>query len=122
MLKKTDSLKAGLKPLLAKTLENALAHRIAKEFPRIGGTRICKLCAEMVMEVVHNHIRSKDSVHHGQIVWTDIRINERHGWSKKIEDNDLGTVGLDESTAEDVQARMDRVSHRLWRMRMVIRM
>jgi hypothetical protein len=39
MIKKTDSLKAGLKPLLAKTLENALAHRIAKEFPRIGGPR-----------------------------------------------------------------------------------
>jgi hypothetical protein len=39
MIKKTDSLKAGLKPLLAKTPENALAHRIAKEFPRIGGPR-----------------------------------------------------------------------------------
>jgi len=26
MIKKTDSLKAGLKPLLAKTLENALSH------------------------------------------------------------------------------------------------
>jgi len=74
MIKKTDSLRAGLKPLLAKTLENALAHRIAKEFPRIGGPRICKLCAEMIMELVHNHIRSKDYVHHGQIVWTAVRF------------------------------------------------
>ncbi len=57
MIKKADSLQMGLKPLLAKTLENALSHRIAKEFPRIGGPRICKLCAEMVMEVVNNHIR-----------------------------------------------------------------
>ena len=65
MINKTDSLKAGLQPLLAKTLENALSHRIAKEFPRIGGPRICKLCAEMVMEVVNNHIRPRDSVHHG---------------------------------------------------------
>ena len=62
MIKKYDSLKAGLKPLLAKTLQNSLAHRISKEFPRIGGPRICKLCAEMIMEVVDNHIRSKDYV------------------------------------------------------------
>jgi len=48
----SSHLRDGLKPLLAKTLENALAHRIAKEFPRIGGPRICKLCAEMIMEVV----------------------------------------------------------------------
>jgi hypothetical protein len=60
MINKKDSLKAGLRPLMAKTLENALSHRIAKEFPRIGGPRICKLCAEMIMEVVNNNIRSKD--------------------------------------------------------------
>jgi len=49
---KIDRLKAGIRPLLDKTLENALSHRIAKEFPRIGGPRICKLCAEMILEVV----------------------------------------------------------------------
>ena len=32
----TDRLTAGIRPILDKTLENALAHRIAKEFPRIG--------------------------------------------------------------------------------------
>ena len=55
MINKTDHLKAGLQPLMAKTLENALAHRIEKEFPRIGGPRICKLCAEMIMNDLHNH-------------------------------------------------------------------
>ncbi|MBA7633170.1 hypothetical protein ES703_40732 [subsurface metagenome] len=122
MIKKTDSLKAGLKPLLAKTLENALAHRIAKEFPRIGGPRICKLCAEMIMEVVHNHIRSKDYVHHGQIVWTAVSINDRPGWCQKIAETDLITVVLDASTAEDVQGRIDRVHPRQWRLRKAIRM
>jgi len=122
MTKKTDSLKAGLQPLLAKTLENALAHRIAKEFPRIGGPRICKLCAEMIMEVVHNHIRSKDYVHHGQIVWTAISINDRPGWCQKIADTDLVTVVLDASTAEDVQSRIDRAHPRQWRLRKAIRM
>jgi DNA-binding CsgD family transcriptional regulator len=109
-------------PLLAKTLENALAHSIAKEFPRIGGPRICKLCAEMIMEVVNNHIRSKDYVHHGQIVWTAVSINDRPGWCQKIADTDLITVVLDASTAEDVQGRIDRVHPRQWRLRKAIRM
>ena len=122
MIKKTDSLKAGLKPLLAKTLENALAHRIAKEFPRIGGPRICKLCAEMIMEVVHNHIRSKDYVHHGQIVWTAVSIDNPPARHKKMADTDLVTVILDASTAEDIQSRIDRVPPGQWRLRKAIRM
>ena len=122
MINKNDRLKAGLQPLLAKTLENALAHSIAKEFPRIGGPRICKLCAEMIMEVVNNHIRSKDYVHHGQIVWTAVSINDRPGWCQKIADTDLITVVLDASTAEDVQGRIDRVHPRQWRLRKAIRM
>ncbi len=122
MINKNDRLKAGLQPLLAKTLENALAHSIAKEFPRIGGPRICKLCAEMIMEVVNNHIRSKDYVHHGQIVWTAVSINDRPGWCQKIAETDLITVVLDASTAEDVQGRIDRVHPRQWRLRKVIRM
>jgi len=122
MINKNDRLKAGLQPLLAKTLENALAHRISKEFPRIGGPRICKLCAEMIMEVVRNHIRSKDYVHHGQIVWTAVSIDNPPGRHKKIADTDLVTVVLDASTAEDVQSRIDRVHPRQWRLRKAIRM
>ena len=122
MINKNDRLKAGLQPLLAKTLGNALAHSIAKEFPRIGGPRICKLCAEMIMEVVNNHIRSKDYVHHGQIVWTAVSINDRPGWCQKIAETDLITVVLDASTAEDVQGRIDRVHPRQWRLRKAIRM
>jgi len=122
MIKKTDSLKAGLKPLLAKTLENALSHRIAKEFPRIGGPRICKLCAEMILEVVDNHIRSKENVHHGQIVWTAVSVNDRPARCQKIADTDLVTVVLDASTAEDVQARIDRVHPHQWKLHKAIRM
>jgi len=122
MINKNDRLKAGLQPLLAKTLENALAHSIAKEFPRIGEPRICKLCAEMIMEVVNNHIRSKDYVHHGQIVWTAVSINDRPGWCQKIAETDLITVVLDASTSEDVQGRIDRVHPRQWRLRKAIRM
>jgi DNA-binding CsgD family transcriptional regulator len=122
MINKNDRLKAGLQPLLAKTLENALAHRIAEEFPRIGGPRICKLCAEMIMEIVNNHIRPKDHVHHGQIVWTAVSIDSPPGRHKKITETDLVTVVLDASTPEDVQSRIDRAPVSQWRLRKAIRM
>ena len=122
MISKNDRLKAGLKPLLAKTLENSLAHRIAKEFPRIGGSRICKLCAEMIMEVVNNHMRPTKYIRHGQIVWTVVSIDCPPGRYKKIEDTDLVTVVLDASTDEDIQARIDRVPPNQWRLGKAIRM
>jgi hypothetical protein len=37
MSQQSDRLTAGIRPILDKTLENALAHRIAREFPRMGG-------------------------------------------------------------------------------------
>jgi len=122
MTNKTDRLKAGLEPLLAKTLENALAHRIEKEFPRIGGPRICKLCAEMILEVVHNHVRPKDSIRHGQVLWTAVSIDDPPGWSQKIADMDLVTVVLDASTPEDIQSRIARVHPGQRRLCKAIRM
>lgn len=122
MINKNDRLKDGLQPLLAKTLENALAHRIAKEFPRIGGPRIRKLCAEMIMEVVNDHLRPKDCVRHGQIVWTAVGVDNRPGRHRKMADTDLVTVVLDASTPEDIQARIDRVPTGQWRLQKAIRM
>jgi len=122
MIKKTDTIKAGFQPLLAKTLENALAHRIAKEFPRIGGPRICKLCAEMILEVVNNHMRSRDHVQHGQIVWTAVSKDNPPGMSKKMADTDMVTVVLDVSMAEDVKSRIERVSPNQRRLHKAIRM
>jgi len=122
MNKKYDPLKSGLRPLLAKTLQNALSHRIAKEFPRIGGPRICQLCAEMILEVVNNYIRPKEHVHHGQIVWIAVDKDNPPGMSKKMADTDVVTVVLDASTAEDVQARINREPPYQWRLRKAIRM
>jgi DNA-binding CsgD family transcriptional regulator len=122
MISKKNPLRVGLGALLAKTLENALAHRIEKEFPRIGGPRICKLCAEMILEVVHGHIRSKQTVCHGQILWTAVSIDDRPGWSQKIADTDLVPVLLDVSTAQDIQSRIDGVHPRQIRLRKAVRM
>ncbi len=84
--------------------------------------RICKLCAEMILEVVDNHIRPKDNVHHGQIVWTAVSVDDHPGGCQKIEDTDLVTVVLDASTAEDVQARIDPVHPHQWKLHKAIRM
>jgi len=122
MIGKKNPLRVGLGALLAKTLENALAHRIEKEFPRIGGPRICKLCAEMILEVVHGHIRSKQTIRHGQILWTAVSIDDPPGWSQKIADTDLVPVLLDASTAQDIQSRIDGVHPRQVRLRKAVRM
>ena len=121
MLKKTDILSASLRPLLDKTLENALAYRIKKEFPRIGGPRIRQLCAEMVLEVVHRHIRAKDCVKHGQILWTAVSRDHPPARREKISETELVTVILDLSTPEDLQARMQRVPETLRKIRKAIR-
>jgi hypothetical protein len=105
----SDRLTAGIRPILDKTLENAVAWRIAKEFPRIGGPRICQLCAQMVLEVIHNHVRAKDSVRHGQVVWAAVSKDHRPGRYQRIAETDLVSVVLDVSTAEDIHAKIDRV-------------
>jgi len=122
MANKIDRLKAGIRPLLDKTLENALSRRIAEEFPRIGGPRICKLCAEMILEVVYNHIRSKESVHHGQVVWTAVSKDHPPGRCHRIAETDLVSVVLDASMAEDIQLRIDRVSNPQRKLHKALRM
>lgn len=105
----SDRLTAGIRSQLHKTLENALSHRISKEFPRIGGPRICQLCAEMILEVVGNHVRPKESVRHGQVVWTAVSKDYRPGRCQPIAETDLVSVLLDVSTPEDIHAKIDRM-------------
>jgi len=107
---------------LAKPLENALVHKIEKEFPRIGRSHICKLCADMILEVVNGHIQSKQTVRHGQILWTAVSIDDRPGLSQKIADTDLVTVLLDASTAQDIQSSLDGVHPNKIRLRKAVRM
>jgi Protein of unknown function (DUF1670) len=96
-------------PLRQKTLRNALAHRIVKDFPRIGGRRICELCADMILDVVFKHIRSKDHLVHGQALWMAVGLNNPLRRHQRISDVELVPVLLDISTAEDVQLRIDRL-------------
>jgi hypothetical protein len=110
MSTRPDFVRKKFGPLRDKTLRNALAHRIAKEVPRIGGPRICNLCADMILEVVFKHLRRQDHVTHGQVVWMAVSVNDPPGHRQKIADTDLVPVLLDLSTAEDVHGRIERRS------------
>ncbi len=76
MNNQTDFLRNKFGPLKARSLKNAIANQITTEFPRIGGPRICSLCADLIMEVVEKHMRSRDHITHGQTLWAAIDIND----------------------------------------------
>jgi len=105
-----DYVRKKYAPLLDRTLQNALAHAIGEQFPRIGGPRIRELCAEMLLEVVAAHVRPREHLRHGQALWVGVSVNDPPHRQQRIVDTDLVPVVLDLSTPEDVQARIDRVS------------
>lgn len=107
-----DYLRKKFGPLRDKTLENALAGCIGREFPRIGGPRIRRLCAEMILEEVGRHLRPRDHVRHGQVLWLAVSRDARPRRHQRIAETELVAVVLELSTREDVQARIDRVGWR----------
>lgn len=108
MASQPDYIRKKYAPLQAKTLKNALAHRIRQEFPRIGGPRIGQLCAEMVLEVVGKHLRSQEHLTHGQVLWLAVAVDDPPRRHQRIADVDLVPVLLDLSTSDDVQRRLER--------------
>jgi hypothetical protein len=109
MSSRPDFIRKKFGPLRGKTLRNALAHRIAEDFPRIGGPRICQLCADMILEVVVKHMRHRDHIRHGQVLWMAVSVKDPPRRRQRLVDTELIPVLLDLSTAEDVQLRIDRL-------------
>jgi hypothetical protein len=109
MSSQPDFVRKKFGPIRDKTLRNVVAHRIAKEFPRIGGPRIRLLCADMILEVVLKHMRSHEHVAHGQVLWMAVSVNDPPRHHQRIIDTDLVPVLLDLCTADDVQQRIDRL-------------
>ena len=105
-----DYVRKKYAPLLDKTLQNALANRIASQFPRIGGRRIRQLCAEMVLEVVWDHLRPREHLSHGQVLWTALHKDHPLAYRQRIADSQLVAVVLDLSVAQDIESRLARRS------------
>lgn len=107
-----DYVRKRFGPLKDKTLVKALAHCIGKQFPRIGGERIRKLCAEMILEVVGQHLRPREHLHHGQVLWMGYSVDDPPARGKRTAETDLVPVVLDLSTPEDVDRRIAHTSRR----------
>jgi hypothetical protein len=105
-----------------KALRPALAGRIAKEFPRIGGGRMVALCADIVMEVVEQHLRPLEHIRHGQILWIAVATDSPLRHRQHLRDADLVPVLLDLSTPADIEARIDRKSPRQRRLQKALRL
>lgn len=105
---KPDYVRMKFAPLQAKTLKNALAQRISQEFPRIGGPRIQQLCAEMILEVVSGHLRPRQHVGPGDVVWMAISINDPPAHRQRLEECHLVPVVLQLTGHDDIQMRLDR--------------
>lgn len=105
-----DFLRKKFAPMREKTLKNALAQRLRKEFPRLGGDRILSLCAEMILEIVRQHQRPLASVEHGQIVWMAVSREDPPARAKRISHTDLIPVVLNLSTIQDIDAILARQS------------
>lgn len=120
MIGKPDHVRKHYGPLLQKTLQNAVSHVIGEQFPRIGGPRIRALCAEMILEVISQHVRPTEHMRHGQVLWLGIATDDPPGRYRRTADARLVPVVLDLSTPEDIQLHLDRkpASERL-RMKVV---
>jgi hypothetical protein len=107
---KPDYIRKKYGPLMDKTLRNVLAHRIHKEFPRIGGHRMQTLCADLILEVLAEHLRPRDHFTHGQVLWLAVSVNDPPRRHQRIADTDLVPVVLEISTADDIERRIARSS------------
>ncbi len=107
-MREPDFVRKKFRPLLDRGLQQALAQRIGKEFPRLGGPRILDLCAQMILEVIEEQIRPLDSLRHGQVLWLAVDKNDYPARHKSMRQTRLKPVVLDLSTPEDVHGILDR--------------
>lgn len=122
MSRKVDFMRKKFGPLLDKTLQNALAHRIGKEFPRIGGPRILAACAELVLEVVFGHLKARERLGHGQILWMAVSVDDPPARGKTAAETDMEPIVLDLSAPEDIEARLERQTPALRLQRKAVRL
>ena len=119
---KADYVRQKFAPLQDKTLKNALAYRLGSEFPRLGGPRILGLCAEMILELVEQHIRPRESLRHGQALWMGVSRHDPPARAKRIRETELLPVVLDLSTADDIEAILRRETPRQRLLRKSVRL
>jgi len=106
MKRRRDKLETIFGPAKDRSLPAALAYRIAVSFPHIGGERVVKLCARMIMEVVEDHLRPKDHLRPGQVLYNAVSIDDPPARGKTMAETEQVTVTLDLITSEDIDRRI----------------
>jgi len=122
MASRPDALRKKFGPLRDKTLQNALAHRIATQFPHIGGPRIRQLCAEMILELVEAHLRPVQHLRHGQALWMAVSRDDPPRHRQRIAETELVPVVLDMYTVEDLEVFLARMPIPQRRLRKLLRL
>jgi len=62
----------------------------------------------MILEVVSGHLRPREHLRHGQVLWTAVHRDHPLGRHQRIADSELVPVVLDLSVSEDIEARLAR--------------
>lgn len=101
-----NDLKKHFGSLKHRNLRASIAHRIAEQFPRIGGDRIVGLCADLVLEIVAEHLKPRGHVAPGQVTWLAIHRDCRPRRYPHHATPRLVCVTLDLSTEEDIDLRL----------------
>ncbi len=105
---KVDKARKLFSTQLTRTLRHAVGQRIAKEFPRIGGQRIQMMCADMILEVVMSHLKPREKMFHGQILWYAVSKDSPPSRRRAILESDMVPVVLDLSHPDDVEALLNK--------------
>lgn len=108
-MKTPDYVRQRVAPMKLKGLRKELSRVIRQQFPRIGGSRMTDLCADLVLEIVEKHLRPKDHLQHGQLLWLGFDVNDPPSRGKTMADVRLIPVVLDVCTDEDLDAQLDRM-------------
>lgn len=110
MAAQTDFLLKKFGPLRSRNLEQALVRLLARELPPLGGERVVRLCAQIILEFLARHQLTRDTVGHGQVLWLAVARDHRPARGQRIADTQLVPVVLDLCTADDLDARLARRS------------
>ncbi len=107
-MREPDFVRKKFLPLKDRGLQQALAYRLGREFPRLGGPRILDLCAQMILEIIEEQIRPLESIRHAQALWLAVDKSDFPARHKTIRRTRLKPVVLDLLTPEDIDALVDR--------------
>jgi len=64
----------------------------------------------MILEVVDRHLRPREHLRHGQVLWTAMHKDHPLGYRQRIADSELVPVVLDLSVSQDIESRLARRS------------